>query len=450
MLRCVAAVVSCVPIFGTWCAALDRLDMVIWLCVGCVDGNEHFSDAAVQPIRISTSLGFTAPSQGQAQGSRDTGHHQQSSITASQQPLQLHNTSTRNTMEGLGQLFSKETQAIFYNWKEKPVQVGCQFVGRNRTQHRMDGTKLTQIAVPVTRSACWISTFCAVSVAVCGETIACAVPPSPAGPGQSSCCSTTAPPGGPAVSSTSPLSRRLLMLPTCFKSHLQAAPPLQSPASCSQAPMGASKRCSLATRRLPSLCMAGVLVLLVVVVPSRVVCAKCCCSALHLPHANLAHMATVLHSCQKLRTCGADTHILRCRLCCCCLSHVHARSTTEAAKKHPRADVFVNYASFRRWGQFAPSPFDLGLPLGAPPLPPWLKLWSLTRQPPHAGTAAPAVGAFCICTACAACTACASAPACAFNPRAVPQSPLWRPCRPPLCVWWLSLLRVCLRRTPSA
>jgi hypothetical protein len=24
----------------------------------------------------------------------------------------------------LGQLFSKETQAIFYNWKEKPVQVG--------------------------------------------------------------------------------------------------------------------------------------------------------------------------------------------------------------------------------------------------------------------------------------------------------------------------------------
>lgn len=24
----------------------------------------------------------------------------------------------------LGQLFSKDTQAIFYNWKEKPVQVG--------------------------------------------------------------------------------------------------------------------------------------------------------------------------------------------------------------------------------------------------------------------------------------------------------------------------------------
>lgn len=26
----------------------------------------------------------------------------------------------------------------------------------------------------------------------------------------------------------------------------------------------------------------------------------------------------------------------------------HHRSTAEAAKKHPKADVFVNYASFRR------------------------------------------------------------------------------------------------------
>lgn len=25
----------------------------------------------------------------------------------------------------LGQLFSKDTQAVFYNWKEKPVQVSA-------------------------------------------------------------------------------------------------------------------------------------------------------------------------------------------------------------------------------------------------------------------------------------------------------------------------------------
>jgi hypothetical protein len=31
--------------------------------------------------------------------------------------------------------------------------------------------------------------------------------------------------------------------------------------------------------------------------------------------------------------------------CCCFLRYC---STTEAAKKHPKADVFVNYASFRR------------------------------------------------------------------------------------------------------
>jgi hypothetical protein len=40
-------------------------------------------------------------------------------------------------MEGLGQLFSKETQAIFYNWKEKPVQVGCGWC-QWPTQHERD------------------------------------------------------------------------------------------------------------------------------------------------------------------------------------------------------------------------------------------------------------------------------------------------------------------------
>lgn len=52
--------------------------------------------------------------------------------------------------------------------------------------------------------------------------------------------------------------------------------------------MGASKRCSLATRRLPSLCMAGVLVLLAVIVASGGVCIKCCCSTLHLSPGRLA------------------------------------------------------------------------------------------------------------------------------------------------------------------
>lgn len=87
----------------------------------------------------------------------------------------------RTIMEGLGQLFSKETQAIFYNWKEKPVQVGCQFDNGQPPRTSRESRNFTQITVPVTRSACWISTSCAVSVAVCGETIACAVPASAAG-----------------------------------------------------------------------------------------------------------------------------------------------------------------------------------------------------------------------------------------------------------------------------
>jgi hypothetical protein len=41
----------------------------------------------------------------------------------------------------------------------------------------------------------------------------------------------------------------------------------------------------------------------------------------HQPHSNTTHTHTLVHA----------TH-----------------STTEAAKKHPKADVFVNYASFRR------------------------------------------------------------------------------------------------------
>jgi hypothetical protein len=32
----------------------------------------------------------------------------------------------------LGQLFSKETQSVFYNWKEKPVQVSR---GTNSARH---------------------------------------------------------------------------------------------------------------------------------------------------------------------------------------------------------------------------------------------------------------------------------------------------------------------------
>lgn len=103
-------------------------------------------------------------------------------------------------MEGLGQLFSKETQAIFYNWKEKPVQVGRQFVNVQQPHTARESTKLTQIDVPVTSQRMLDFDFlCGKCCRVC-ETIACAVPPSPAGPGllHSSSCSTTASPCGPA------------------------------------------------------------------------------------------------------------------------------------------------------------------------------------------------------------------------------------------------------------
>lgn len=94
-------------------------------------------------------------------------------------------------MGELGQLFSRDTQAIFYNWKEKPVQRMLDF------------------------------DF------LCGAYA----------------------PASPSFYLESSLT--LDMAPG------QAARRPQWPALCSQAPMEASKRSSLGTRRLPSPCMAG-------------------------------------------------------------------------------------------------------------------------------------------------------------------------------------------------
>lgn len=94
-------------------------------------------------------------------------------------------------MGELGQLFSRDTQAIFYNWKEKPVQ------------RMLDFDFLCGAYAPTSPSSYLGS------------------------------------------------SLTLDMVPR------QAARRPQWPASCSQAPMEASKRSSLGTRRLPSPCMAG-------------------------------------------------------------------------------------------------------------------------------------------------------------------------------------------------
>jgi hypothetical protein len=48
----------------------------------------------------------------------------------------------------LGQLFSKETQAIFFNWKEKPVQVGSALSRQLRVAHaRHRGHRIDEITV---------------------------------------------------------------------------------------------------------------------------------------------------------------------------------------------------------------------------------------------------------------------------------------------------------------
>lgn len=135
-------------------------------------------------------------------------------------------------------------------------------------------------------------------------------------------------------------------------------------------------------------------------------------------------------------------------LCCgCCCGLRAVCSTTEAAKKHPRADVFVNYASFRRCAQtFQPLSqycFDSAA--------------ACTSHHAHSRTLAHTASVhsarlmhhtfsqhvhqqglhavthhqqhFC---------AAASLSSSLTDP-SVPVTPPWRPCGQPPCVWWLSL-----------